>query len=84
MARIEPIRSFGVTLGLPGGQLLVLENLPVVDSALVEHLRAALVTDLGLGVLVRRVTLREEGRGKGTCINGEFARGGGGRQGGLE
>lgn len=57
-------RSFVVTLGLPGGQLLVLENLPVVDSPLVEHLRAAQVADLRLGVPVRRVTLRGRGAGK--------------------
>lgn len=50
-------RSFGVTLGLPGGDLLLLEDLPVVDSPLVEHLCAAGLADLGLGVLVRRVAL---------------------------
>lgn len=33
----------------------------MVHSLLVEHRRAAGVTDLGLGVGVRRVTLRERG-----------------------
>lgn len=55
-------RSFVVAPGLPVRNLLVLEDLPVVDSLLVEHFRAACVADLGLGVGERRVTLQQGNR----------------------